>query len=209
MTHNKPETYPRLATPIAFITENELIAGVEAVIKLARDHADRGNRKHARLKYVVQEQGVKWTKKTLDEIFGRVLEAPRPMAEFKVPELMGWHEQKDGKWFLGVPISSGRITDRGDEKIKTGLKSVIERYNTEIALTPDQNIILCDINEQDKNDVREVLKSYGIKLFEDISASYRNTMACVALPTCGKALAEAERVKLPLIADVEKNYGKT
>lgn len=204
MTHNKPHTYPRVATPIAFIGEDELIAGVEAVIKLSRDHADRADRKHARLKYVVEEKGIEWSKKTLDGYMGRTLEAPRPMGEFKVPEHMGYHEQKDGKWYLGVPVPSGRITDRGEQKIRTGLHQVIKKYRMGVVLTPDQNIILTDIEAQDKEAITTTLKAHGIALFEDITTVNRYVLACVALPTCGKALAEAERVQIPFIADIEK-----
>ena len=203
MSHNKPSTYPRLATPIAFVGPDDLIPAVEAIIELQRDNGDRTNRKHARLKYVVEEKGIEWTRKTLESYFGRKMEDPKPMNDFKVPDHMGWHEQKDGKWFLGIPISSGRITDRGEEKILTGLHAVIEEYKMDVILTCDQNIILADIEENQKEAITSKLKSFGIKLREDVSNTYRNFMACVALPTCGLALAEAERVKLPLVAEIE------
>lgn len=204
MTHNKPETYPRLATPIAFIGADDLLRGVEAVIKLQRDHGDRSNRKHARLKYVVEENGIEWTRKTLEEYYGEKLADPKPMPAFKVVDHMGWHEQKDGKWYLGLPISSGRITDRDGEKIHTGLHEVISKYKMDIRLTADQSLILCDIATEQKEEVAALLKSHGIKLKEDLTPVYRDFLACVSLPTCGLALAEAERAKLPLVADIEK-----
>jgi sulfite reductase (ferredoxin) len=203
-THMKPETYPRLASPIAFVKPDELVRVTEAVIKLQRDHGDRSNRKHARLKYVVEENGLEWTRKTLEEYFGEKMTDPRPMPAFQIPDHMGWHEQKDGKLFLGIPVSSGRIEDREGEKIRTGLREVIRKFGMNITLTADQNIILCDIEESQKSAITEMLKSYGIKLAEDLTNVYKNFLACVALPTCGKALAEAERVKLPLVAEVEK-----
>ena len=204
MTHNKANTYPRLASPIAFVEPNDLLKVTEAVIKLQRDHGDRSNRKHARLKYVVEEKGLEWTRKTLEEYFGSKMHDPKPVGTIKVVDHMGWHEQGDGKWYLGVPVSSGRIVDRDDEKIRTGLYKVIEKYNTDLIMTADQNIILCDIDEQDKKDISDTLHAHGIKLREDITNIYRNVIACVALPTCGKALAEAERIKLPLVAKIEK-----
>lgn len=208
MTHNKPETYPRLATPIAFVKPDELLKVTEAVVKLQRDHGDRSNRKRARLKYVLDDNGIEWMRKTLEEYVGSKMENARPMPAFKIPDHMGWHEQKDGKWFLGIVVSSGRIADREDEKVRSGLREVIKKFGMNITLTADQNIILCDIAEDQKSEITIMLKSYGIKLAEDLTPVYKNFLACVALPTCGKALAEAERVKLPLVADVEKVLSK-
>jgi sulfite reductase (ferredoxin) len=208
MTHNKPETYPRLATPIAFIEPERLLDGVAAVVKLHRDYGDRSNRKHARLKYVVEENGIEWTKIKLEELYGEKMQDARPMGDFKVVDHMGWHEQGDGKWYLGVPVSSGRITDRDEEKIRTGLREVIAKFGMDLVLTADQNIILCDISEADKNEITADLKRHGIKLVEDITPVYRNMLACVALPTCGKALADAERIKLPLLEEIEQVMDK-
>lgn len=208
MTHNKPETYARVASPIAFIKPDRLLDGVEAVVKLQRDHGDRSDRKHARLKYVVEENGLEWTRKTLEQYFGPGLEDPKPMGEFKIPNHMGWHPQGDGKWFLGVPISSGRIEDRGAEKIRTGLRETIRQYGMPLVLTADQNMILCDVEEGKKAEISAKLKSYGIKLAEDITPVDRNLLACVALPTCGKALADAERIRLPLLDKIEQVMDK-
>ena len=204
MKHNTPRTYPRLASPIMFVPADMLVAATDAVIKLQRDHGDRGDRQHARLKYVVQENGIEWTKKTLEGYLGRSMDAPKPMGTYAVEEHTGWHEQGDGKWFLGLPISSGRIVDRDGEAVRTGLREVILDYGMDLRLTADQNIILCDIETSEKPAIEQSLRKHGIKLREDVSAVYRNFIACVALPTCGKALAEAERVKLPLVADIEK-----
>jgi sulfite reductase (ferredoxin) len=208
MTHNKPATYPRLATPIAFVAPKDLVKISEAVVKLQRDHGDRSNRKHARLKYMVEEKGIEWIKQTLEGYFGDALVEPKPMPEFAIHDHMGWHEQGDGKWFLGVPVSSGRIEDREGEAIRTGLREVIATYEMDLVLTPDQNIILSNIEAQDKADITRVLRSHGIKLHEDLTPLFRNTIACVAMPTCGKALTEAERVKLPMVAALEQLLDK-
>jgi len=204
MSHNRPATYPRLATPIAFVKPDELIQVVEAVIKLQRDHGDRTNRKHARLKYVVQEKGQEWTRKTLEEYFGNKMQDARAIESFKVVDHMGWHEQKDGKWYLGVPVDSGRIEDNSHVKLRTALREVINKYQLDIILTPDQNIIFADIPADNKAKITAELKSYGMKLREDITDFHRNFMACVALPTCGLALTEAERVYVPLVDVIEK-----
>jgi len=204
MKHNAPKTYPRLATPIMYVPPELFIPATEAVIKLQRDHGDRGDRQHARLKYIVQEKGTQWIKETLEGYLGRKMDDPRPMGTYAVEDHTGWHEQGDGKWFLGIPVSSGRIIDRENEAIRTGLRAVILDYGMDLRLTADQNIILCDVETSEKSDIEHILRKHGIKLREDVTSAYRNFIACVALPTCGKALAEAERVKLPLVADIEK-----
>lgn len=204
MKHNSAKTYPRVATPVMYVPPELLVPATDAVIKLQRDYGDRVDRQHARLKYVVQEKGIAWTKETLEGYLGRRMDDPRPMPKFAVEEHTGWHEQGDGKWFLGIPVASGRIADRGDEAIRTGLRAVIREYGMDLRLTADQNIILCDIEPGEKPVIEQKLRAYGIRLREDVTPAYRNMLACVALPTCGKALAEAERVKLPLLAEIEK-----
>jgi sulfite reductase (ferredoxin) len=204
ITHNKASTYPRFATPIAFVEADQLLKATEAVVKLQRDNGDRSNRKHARLKYVVEEKGIEWTRSTLEEYFGSKMQDPVEIPPMQIVDHMGWHEQKDGKYYLGLPISSGRIIDRESEFIKTGIREVLSNFDIEVRLTADQNIIFCDIEEYQKDQIEQILRKNGVKLVNEISRIYRNTIACVALPTCGKALAEAERIKLPLIAEFEQ-----
>ncbi|MEK6747428.1 MAG: NADPH-dependent assimilatory sulfite reductase hemoprotein subunit [Pseudomonadota bacterium] len=204
MKHGNAKTYPRLATPIMYVPNELFIPATEAVIKLQRDHGDRTDRQHARLKYVIAEKGEAWAKSELEKYIGREMDAPKPIGKFAVEDHIGWHEQLDGKWFLGVPISSGRIVDRENEQIRTGLRAVILEYGMNLALTADQNILLCDIETGEKLRIEKILHDHGVKLHGDITPVYRNMLACVAYPTCGKALAEAERVKLPLVAEIEK-----
>ena len=208
MKHNNAKTYARLATPIMYVPNELFIPSVEAVIKLQRDHGDRSDRQHARLKYVIAEKGEAWAKAELEKYIGREMDVPRPMNKFDVEDHIGWHDQLDGKWFLGVPVSSGRIIDRENEQIRTGLRAVILEYGMNIVLTADQNIILCDIEEDEKPRIEKIFSDHGVKLGGDITPVYRNMLACVAYPTCGKALAEAERIKLPLVAEIEKEMAK-
>lgn len=208
MKHNNVKTYPRLASNIMFVPPELFVPATEAVVKLQRDHGDRGDRQHARLKYVVQEKGIAWVKETLEGYLGREMDDPKPMPAFAVEDHMGWHAQGDGKWFLGVPVPSGRIADFGDEQIRAGLREVIQEYKMPLVLTADQNIILADIEEGEKGAITEKLKRFGIKLTEDMTPMARNMFACVALPTCGKALAEAERVQKPIETGIETVLSK-
>jgi sulfite reductase (ferredoxin) len=208
MTHNKADTFPRLASPICFVEPDDLLKITEAVIKLYRDHGNRTNRKRARLKYVIADNGVEWTKKTLEEYYGSELEDCREVGEIQVVDHMGWHEQGDGKLYLGVPVPSGRVADRDGMSIRSGLYKVVEKYRPNLIMTSDQNVILADIDPADKSEIENTLRSHRIKLVDEISRVRRNMLACVALPTCGKALAEAERIKIPFVDELEKVMNK-
>jgi sulfite reductase (ferredoxin) len=211
MSHNNAKTYPRLATEIAFIEPQDLLNATEAVVKLQRDFGDRTDRKHARLKYLVEEKGFEWTYNTFKEYFAKTnpkgkVHPPKPIKEYKIKDNLGWHKHspKGDEWFLGLPIENGRIIDLENAKIKTGLRAVIKKYQPKIVLTADQKIILCNIKEKDKASIEKDLKSFGIKLREEVSELNRYMMACVALPTCGKALAEAERVRTPIEISIQE-----
>ena len=203
MTHGNPETYPRLASQVAFVAPDDLLPAVQAVVRLQRDHGDRANRKHARLKYLVDDRGVPWIKGTLESYIGGPLEDPRPMPPFKVIDHLGWHAQGDGRWYLGVPVASGRIKDTDSVRLRTALREAISLHRATPILTPQQDILLADIAEADRRAIELLLRGYGVKLASDLSPVARWSLACPALPTCGLALSEAERIKDDLIGAIE------
>jgi sulfite reductase (ferredoxin) len=203
MTHNKPKTFPRLATPVAFVPPELLDDAVEAVVRLHRDYGDRLDRKHARLKYVIEEKGAAWAKATLEADLGRTLEDPRPVARFEIPDHLGRRPQGDGLWYLGVPLASGRIADRDGVLLRTGLRSVIERWRLDPVLTPGQDIILTNIEAESLADIENELRGFGVQLAADLTPVRRWALACPALPTCALALTEAERVREPMIDSIE------
>lgn len=199
MNHNNPKTYPYLAKPVAFVKPAEMLRVTKSVVELQRDNGDRGDRKHARLKYVVAEKGLAWCKTEMEKYFGSALDDPRPIRKWAIDDHVGWHKQGDGKWFLGVPIPSGRIGDNiNDINYRSALREVISTYKMPVILTVDQNIILSDIEVGEKEAIASMLRKHGLHLREDMTDLARNFIACVALPTCGKALSEAERVQHPL-----------
>jgi len=208
MKHNNPKTYPYLAKPVFFATPEMLIPTTEAVVKLQRDFGDRGDRQHARLKYLIAEKGVAWAKQEMEKTIGHALDDPKPMPRFGVVDHTGWHEQGDGRLFLGIPVASGRIADSGSEAVRSGLREIIADYGMNLVLTADQNIILCDIEKGERPAIEAQLRNHGIKLAQDLTPMDRSFIACVALPTCGKALAEAERVRLPLVTEIEQIMGR-
>jgi len=203
MTHNKPETFPYLAKPLLFCKQSELIKVLEEIVKIQRDYGDRTNRKHARLKYLVAEKGTKWFKKLIEKKLNRNFDNPLKLNDLKVVDHIDWHEQGDGKWYTGIFISSGRIIDNQNKKIKTGLRNIIKTFNPSITLSTDQNIILGNINEKDKNIIDQLLEEYSI-VKKEISKVDRWFLACPALPTCGLALSEAERVRDEIIKKVDE-----
>ena len=127
MTHNRADTYPRLATIVGSVGPDEMIAVTRAVIELQRDNGDRSDRKRARLKYVIDDMGVDWVRATIGTYFGRPLMPPLPMPDFAIPDLLGWHEQGDGKWWLGVPVPSGRIGG----KLRTALREIVSQFGVD------------------------------------------------------------------------------
>jgi len=210
MTHNNPKTYPRLATPVAFVEPEDLLEAAAAVVRLHRDHGDRGNRRHARLKYVIAENGEDWARERLEEYLGKALEPCRAMPAFMVPDHLGWHEQGDGRLYLGIPVSSGRIADRAQSRIRTALRQIVERFCCDPILMPSQDIILSEIRPQDHDAIEGLLREHGVRLTEDIAPVERWALACPGLPSCGLALTEAERVRDEIVAAIEarlRHYG--
>ncbi len=199
MTHNRPDTYPRLGSIVGFVGADCLLAATQAVIALQRDHGDRTDRKRARLKYVVDDRGLDWVRTTLIERYGLALQPARPMPAFQVPEMLGWHAQGDGNWWLGVPVPSGRIAGAQ----RDALREVMRRFGANPVMTPQQDILLTDIPAAQRGAITGVLRSHGIALSDSLTPLARWALACPALPTCGLALTEAERVQAPIVASVE------
>ncbi|MDT7951288.1 MAG: NADPH-dependent assimilatory sulfite reductase hemoprotein subunit [Acetobacteraceae bacterium] len=203
MTHNKPQTYPRVASALCRVDHADLLRLVEAIIKTQRDNGDRTNRKRARLKYVVDDCGLDWVKAQVEAHYGEPLEAPGPLPKLEVPEHLGWHEQGDGNWWLGLPISAGRIEDAGSSRLRTGLREAVKRFGVAPVLTPLQNILLSNVQPGQRAALETLLREHGVVFRDDLTPVARWSMACVALPTCGLALSEAERSRVPIVAGIE------
>ena len=203
MTHNRKDTYPRLASVIGSVGPDELLAASEAVIRFQRDHGNRADRKRARLKYVLDDMGMDWVRERVGEQFGRRMADPLPMPQFQVPELLGWHEQGDGRLWLGVPVPSGRIEDTASVRVRTALREIVLGFGTDPIMTPQQDVLLPNIQPSDRAAIEAVLRGHGVKLAGEYSPLGLWTMACPALPTCGLALTEAERVHQPIVEVID------
>jgi sulfite reductase (ferredoxin) len=201
--HNNAKTYPRLATPVAFVEPDDLLEAAAAVVRLHREFGDRGNRRHARLKYVIQERGDAWAKAQLELYLGKALAEPRPIATWRVVDHLGWHEQGDGRRYLGIAVPSGRIVDSPEVRLRSALRCIIERFPVSPILTATQDIILGDVAPEDGAAIDALLAEHGVVPAARVSPLRRWALACPALPTCGLALTEAERIREPLLDRIE------
>ncbi|MGV2831335.1 sulfite reductase, ferredoxin dependent [Myxosarcina sp. GI1(2024)] len=200
-THNKEETFARTSDPLGYVDKNDLYDLIKAIVATQRDYGDRFNRRHSRMKYLVHDWGLVKFKVKVESYFGKSLSPFKELPEWKYQDYLGWHEQGDGKLFLGILVENGRVKDEGDFQLKTALRKVIQQFNLPMRLTPNHNIILYKIEPAQKAAIEELLQQHGIQLNpEAIDPLIRYSMACPALPTCGLAVTESERA-LPAILD--------
>jgi sulfite reductase (NADPH) hemoprotein beta-component len=203
-SHGNTATFPRLADVIGFFAPEHLEAVAKAVLTVHRDFGDRTNRKHARLKYVLAERGVPWFRSEVEQRAGIKLQPARPFQFTRQGDLLGWHKQTDGNYFLGLFVENGRIRDEQAYQLKTGLRRVIERFQPEVRLTPSQNIVLVNLRPEHRADVMQLLSEHGVSVMNPFSRTRLASMACPALPTCGLALAESERIMPDFLTRLEK-----
>jgi sulfite reductase (NADPH) hemoprotein beta-component len=203
MSHNNPETYPRLGDVMGYVPKDRLIESAKAVLKVHRDFGDRTNRKHSRLKYVIAERGVDWFRKEFAERAGFELQPARPFEFQHQGDQFGWHQQHDGRWFLGLHVLSGRVADREHYRLKTALRKIVAQFQPEMRLTPSQNLLLVGLQADAKSAIDTILQEHGIESAEQTGPLHRASMACPALPTCGLALAESERFLPKLLSSIE------
>jgi sulfite reductase (NADPH) hemoprotein beta-component len=207
-SHGNVQTYPRLADVIGFFKPDKLVDVVKAVLTIHRDFGDRTDRKHARFKYIVAERGLDWTRAEIEKRANIKLAPTKPFKFTSMGDLYGWHKAVDGKWFLTLFVETGRVKDTDKQKMKTALRQVAEKLPTiEFRLSANQNIILANVAEADKTGVTALLAANGVKTENQASVLHAASMGCPALPTCGLALAESERMLPGLIDRLEKLCG--
>jgi sulfite reductase (ferredoxin) len=193
-THNKEETFARVADEICYVAKDDVYDLVKAIVATQRDFGDRTDRRHARLKYLINDKGVQWFREKVAEYFGKPLEAFKPLPEWKYLDFLGWNEQGDGKLFVGISVNNGRIKDEGSFQLKTALREIVQKYNLPVLATPHQNVLIYDISPDIKQEIQGILDRCGIESETAIDPLVRYGMACPAMPTCGLAITESERV---------------
>jgi sulfite reductase (ferredoxin) len=208
-THRKEETFARTADEVGYVGKDDIFELVKAVVATQRDYGDRVNRRHARLKYLINDWGVEKFKEKVTAYLGKELEPFQPLPEWKYEDYLGWHEQGDGKLFFGLSIENGRVKNEGNLQLKTALKEIVEKYELPIRLTPNHNLIFSEIEPQWQEDINQILTSRGIEINPDyVNHLTRYAMACPALPTCGLATTESERVLPSVIARIDALLAK-
>ena len=196
-THNKEETFARTADPLGYVKAADILDVVQAILALQRDHGDREVRKHSRMKYLLHDRGIQWFRDILrKDYFHGELKGLRNEPKPKLLDYLGWHRQKAGLWFVGLPLMCGRL--EGD--LKKGLRHLVETYQLEIRLTANQDLLLCNIGSAQRATIREALAGLGFDVAVEPSPLARHAIACPALPTCGLAITESERI-LPDVID--------
>ena len=194
-THNKEETFPRAADPIGYVNKADVYDLVKAIVATQRDYGDRYNRRHARMKYLLADWGVEKFRAKVEEYFGKVIQPFKPLPEWKYEDYLGWHQQGDGKLFLGLSVENGRVKDDGEFQLKTALRKVIEQFQLPIRLTANHNILIYEIAPAQKAKIEAIFKQHHVITNPDkIDDLVRYSMACPAWPTCGLAVTESERV---------------
>jgi sulfite reductase (NADPH) hemoprotein beta-component len=203
MSHGNEATYPRLADVIGFFTPEHIEAVAKAVVTIHRDFGDRTNRRHARLKYVLEERGVEFFRAEVEKRSGVKLAPARPVEFTRQGDLFGWHQQFNGKQFLGLYINAGRIKDEPGYALKTALREIVEKFQPEVRLSPSQNLILADVPAEQREAITGILQKHGVAVENQATVIHRASMACPALPTCGLALSESERVLSDVVSRIE------
>jgi sulfite reductase (ferredoxin) len=210
MTHGKTETFPALAKPLFYVAREHAVEAAVAVVTAQRDFGNRADRKRARLKYLIDERGIDWFRAEVSKRLGVPFEPAREVHWNTVSDLLGWHEQGDGKLFCGIWVEEGRIKDTEERQWRTAFRTIAEQFGFPIRLTTNCNIIFHDVDPAAKQRVTDILLRHGIPRPEDLTETRRLAQACVALPTCGLALAESERVfhlVLDEIDEILKEFG--
>jgi sulfite reductase (NADPH) hemoprotein beta-component len=201
MTHGEPETYPRTADVMGFCRPKDAVAVAEAVVTVQRDWGDRSDRKHARLKYTIDDRGLDAFRAEVERRSVK-LQKPRPFAFTSTGDRFGWTEGEDGRAHLTLFIENGRVTESPGARMLTGLRRIAESHEGDFRLTTNQNVIIANVAPEKRAAIEALAREHG--LGSDVSVLRRNSMACVALPTCGLALAESERYLPDLVTALEQ-----
>ena len=206
MTHGEPDTFPRTGDVVGFCTPDQAVNVAEKVVTVQRDFGNRSDRKHARLKYTIERIGLAEFRTELERRLGYALAPARDFAFTGNGDRLGWAEGDDGRWHLSLFIENGRVRDEGDRRLLSGLHAIAKLGIGRFILTPNQNLVIADVPAEHRDEVDALVREYGLDV--SLSGLRRNALACVALPTCGLALAESERYLPNLVSRLEEELDR-
>lgn len=202
MTHGDSSTYPQTAKTLGYIEAADTLKTAEAILTVQRDFGDRLNRKQARLKYTIDRMGPEAFRKEVEKRAGLKFAEPVPVIFRGHSDRYGWLKGTDGKWYLTLFIENGRIADANGKEFRTGLREIAKIHKGTFRITANQNLIVAETDESEKDKIDRLAARYGLKA-DSHSKLRLNSMACVALPTCGLAMAESERYLPGLISKTD------
>lgn len=200
MTHNVPATFPRLSDVIGFCAPEDVLAVAEHTMCIQRDFGNRKDRAHARFKYTIEDRGTDWFRAELANRLGRPLDAARFVRLDSSADRLGWVQGYDGRWHYTLFVENGRVTDRKDAALLTGLREIAAVHRGVFALTTNQNVVIAGVPAEQRTAIDALLAAHGLANEGRASALRAHALACVAFPTCGLAMAESERY-LPALLD--------
>ncbi|MGH7702113.1 MAG: NADPH-dependent assimilatory sulfite reductase hemoprotein subunit [Gemmatimonadales bacterium] len=204
MTHGKGDTQARLAEPLGFVGAEDAAEAARTVAAIFRDHGNRADRRHARLKYLLGAWGIERFREEFRRRAAFELGESRPLPAPVFQDHLGRHRQDADRWFYGVFIQSGRIVDGPGHRFKSALRAIVEQHRPGLTLTPQQNLLFTDLHARALGSIEETLQAHGVIPAPSLAAARRFSMACPALPTCGLAVAESERVIPGLLDQFEE-----
>lgn len=188
-THRLESTFPRMAEPIGYVPKEDILYAIKAIVVTQRENGRRDDRKYSRMKYLISSWGIEKFRSVVEQYYGKKFEPIRELPEWEFKSFLGWHEQGDGSLFCGLHVDSGRIKG----VMKKTLREVIEKYNLNVRITANQNLILCDIRRAWKRPITTLLAQGGLLEPRYVDPLNVTAMACPALPMCPLAITEAER----------------
>jgi len=202
-TDQDPKTYPRLADVIGYVDVARLTETIDAIMSVQRDYGDRVDRQHARFKYTIDDKGIDWIKSEIEQRLGFPLGRARSCKCTTNGDLLGWSKGEDGREHRTLFIENGRIANSEAYPALDGLREIARAHKGSFRLTPNQNLIISDVAPEDRAGIEAMIETYHLDQPESRSGLRLNAMACVALPTCGLAMAESERYLPDLISKIE------
>lgn len=205
MSHGQKQTQPLLSQPLFYVAKDNALEALRAVVSVQRDFGRRDDRKQARLKYLIRDRGLDWFRDRVLERISFPVEPPRQARFDSVEDLLGWHQQGDGRFFFGLWIPEGRIRDTGSARYRAAIRAICQTLAPKIRITPNCNLYFYDLPENARTELQRILQTHNIPAPESLTRARRVAHACVALPTCGLALAESERVFSPLMAQIDES----